>query len=106
VNMVGYERYHDINALVDETVEAVGDVIVLAHLKDVRYLPHLSLRVDEVVPGEGAVDFVYWLRRLREVEERNGNELPAFIEHLRTMDEMTRAWQHIRRCAQKAGLMA
>jgi hypothetical protein len=37
---------------VDETVEAVGDVIVLAHLKDVRYLPHLSLRVDEVVPGE------------------------------------------------------
>jgi hypothetical protein len=52
------------------------------------------------------VDFVYWLRRLREVEERNGKELPAFIEHLRTMDEMTRAWQHIRQCAQKAGLMA
>jgi hypothetical protein len=25
---------------------------------------------------------------------------------LRTMDEMTRAWQHIRQCAQKAGLMA
>jgi sugar phosphate isomerase/epimerase len=106
VNMVGYERYHDINALVDETIEAVGDFIVLAHLKDVRYLPDLSLRVAEVVPGEGAVDFVHWLRQLGELEKRTGRELPAFIEHLRTMDEMTRAWQHIRQCAQKAGLMA
>lgn len=105
VNMVGYERYHDINALVDETIEAVGAHIVLAHLKDVRYLPDLSLRVDEVVPGEGAVDFVYWLRRLGELERRNGNELPALIEHLRTMDEMVRAWRHIRQCAQTAGVL-
>lgn len=102
VNMVGYERYWDINALVDETVEEVGDFIVMVHLKDVRYTPELSLQVMEVVPGEGAVDFVHWLRRLGELETRRGRDLPCFIEHLKTLGEMARAWEHIRRCAQTA----
>jgi len=100
VNMVGVERYYDINALVDEVVEAVGPAIVLAHLKDVRYRPVSQVRVDEVPPGQGQVDYVHFLRRLDEL----GTDIPAYIEHLSELSDMVSAWEHVRHAAHQAGV--
>ncbi|MBI2941850.1 MAG: sugar phosphate isomerase/epimerase [Chloroflexi bacterium] len=100
VNMVGLERYWEVNALVDEVVEAVGPAIVLAHLKDLRYQPQSQLRIDEVPPGQGQVDYVHFLRRLHGL----GRDISAFIEHLPDLTQMISAWEHVRRAAREAGV--
>jgi sugar phosphate isomerase/epimerase len=102
VNLVTVERYYDIPGLIDEVVETVGQFVESLHVKDVRYRTDLSLRLDEVTPGEGQVDFVHWFRRV----DALGRDIPAYIEHLRTFEQMMAAWPVVRAAAVEAGALA
>jgi sugar phosphate isomerase/epimerase len=99
VNFASMERCFELNAVVDEVIEAVGPFIALAHLKDIRYDTRPTLHLYEVPPGEGQVDFPYWLRRMQEL----GRDFPAYIEHLTDLSQMTAAWQYIRTAAREIG---
>jgi sugar phosphate isomerase/epimerase len=97
-NLVTVERYNDISGLIDEVVDPVRPFIESLHVKDVLSRTDLSLRLDEAVPGEGVVDFAHWFRRIVAL----GRDIPAYIEHLHTLDQMMAAWPVIRDAANAA----
>ncbi|MBI4550801.1 MAG: sugar phosphate isomerase/epimerase [Candidatus Latescibacteria bacterium] len=99
VNLITIERYYDITALIDEVLAAAGPFIQMVHFKDIKYVSDLTVRMDEVPPGDGNVDFIHWLRGLK----RLNRDIPAFIEHLRDMTQMTAAWTTVRNAAAAAG---
>jgi sugar phosphate isomerase/epimerase len=64
--------------LVARVFEALGDVAVSGHLKDVSVGDEFVLHLDEAVPGEGELDLVSFVREF-------ANRLPGrflFLEHL------------------------
>jgi sugar phosphate isomerase/epimerase len=100
VNFATPELADDLRPVVDEVVEHDASAIRLIHIKDVRYEPRQrSLHVWEVPPGEGRIDFDYWLAKLKPL----ALDVPAFIEHLTDMGQMISAWHHVRAAAVRVG---
>jgi sugar phosphate isomerase/epimerase len=79
MNMVDQFSYYDTTKLINTTFELLGEHIVGAHLKDI-YLDwnYNFLRLDEVLIGDGVLDFATLLGHLAGL----GRDLPCFCEHL------------------------
>jgi sugar phosphate isomerase/epimerase len=79
MNMVDQFSYYDTTSLINSTFDLLGDHIVGAHLKDI-YLDwnHNFLRLDEVLIGDGVLDYTTLLNRLARLDR----DLPCFCEHL------------------------
>jgi sugar phosphate isomerase/epimerase len=80
VNLITHRTYYDTTSFINYVFDLLGDAIIGAHAKDVYLDPsHWVLRIDEVPPGMGNLDYETFLRRM----DRLNRDAVLIIEHLR-----------------------
>jgi sugar phosphate isomerase/epimerase len=100
VNFIGTVRdVYDPSRVLDELVSVLGDVTVAAHLKDLKLRDALVLHIDEVVIGEGWMDYDRLLRQLDQMDP----DMYGLIEHLPD-ESVPLARAGLMRAADKAGI--
>ncbi len=98
VNMISSPRLYYRNAeMIRDFVSKLGSHIVTCHAKDIRLGGKLTVRLDEVRPGLGALDYNVLLRELHSL----GRDIPVIIEHLPSAEESQAAAQYIREVAKQ-----
>ncbi len=101
VNMVSSPQRYLANTLLIRTCfELLGPYIKSCHAKDVRLGGRLTVHLDEVCPGDGALDYPTYLE---EASRLNPN-LPIMLEHLHHPEDYDRAAAHLRGVASELGL--
>jgi sugar phosphate isomerase/epimerase len=101
VNMVGRRDYFDTAGLAERTFALLCDRIVGAHLKDLRWDPeYMVLRWDEMLVGDGVIDYPAYLRGLAELDP----DLPCFCEHLPSEGDYAENFARLHRVAASSGL--
>jgi sugar phosphate isomerase/epimerase len=100
VNFIGTVKdAYDPSRVLDELVTRLGQHTVAAHLKDMAVQDKLVLHIDEVVIGEGTMDYG---RLLRQMEQINP-DMYGIIEHLPD-EKIPQARAGLMRAAEKAGI--
>jgi sugar phosphate isomerase/epimerase len=94
------QRYFATGDLVREFVSRLGPHIRSCHAKDILLREGLTVHLDEVRPGLGALDYGTYLRELSRLDP----DTPLMLEHLRTAEEYRLAAEHIRSVAAEVGL--
>ena len=82
-------------------IDMLGDRIVAVHAKDIVLRDQLTTHLDEVVAGEGKLDYPTLLKRLDELD----TDLPVMLEHLELESQYDQAAAHIRAVAQSLGIV-
>ena len=101
VNMISSPQLYLANAdLIRRCFELLGPHIQSCHAKDIRLAGKLTVHLDEVCPGEGALDYPTYL----EEASRLDPDLPLMLEHLSTAEEYERAAAHLRSVAKELDL--
>jgi len=101
VNMIASpRRYADTAGFVREFVDELGDRIECVHCKDIALRDDLTVHLDEVIPGEGALDYHALITALDGLDR----DIPLLVEHLDTAAEYERAADHVRSVADGAGV--
>lgn len=103
VNMIwSPERYFQNADLIRDCFSKLAPHIRNCHAKDTRMGKTLTVHIDEVIPGDGILDYRVFLRELDRLpaEQRVG----LIIEHLKTPEEYARAAAHVRAVAQQEGI--
>jgi sugar phosphate isomerase/epimerase len=100
VNMVGRRDYFDTAGLAERTFALLADRVAAAHLKDLRWdHDHMQIKWDEVLIGDGAMDYDVYLGGLAALEP----DLPCFCEHLATEAEYAESFARLHRIAERIG---
>jgi sugar phosphate isomerase/epimerase len=100
VNFIGsVEDVYDTRRVINELFAQLGADVVALHAKDCALQDALVLHIDEVIPGQGTMDYELLLTRFQE-SCPNGYVL---IEHL-NQDQTPAAQSAILAAAQRAGL--
>ena len=101
VNLVSSPQlFYENGALLRECFEKLGPFIKSCHAKDVILRGQLTVRLDEVVPGQGGLDYGVYLHALSHLDP----DTPVMLEHLSTPEEYNQAAEFIRATAGKEGL--
>jgi sugar phosphate isomerase/epimerase len=101
VNLISSPHlYFQNGELIREFVRRLGDRIRCCHAKDIRLGEQLTVHLDEVRPGAGALDYHTIVTKLEALDP----EMPLLIEHLATDAECLQAANHIRSVCQDAGV--
>ena len=92
-------RYYDNAELLHECFSKLGPWIVSCHGKDIIMRDQLTVHLDEVRPGLGALDYEVFLQEL----SRLPGDVPLILEHLE-QDEYPLAWEYVVEVAAGIGL--
>lgn len=93
VNLISSpQRYFRNGDVIREFVRRLGNRIRCCHAKDVRLGEHLTVHLDEVRPGTGALNY----RALVLALQATDPEIPLLIEHLDDTQDCILAADHIR----------
>lgn len=80
VNMFNHRNIHHPDDFLNHCFDILGDVIIGAHAKDVEIdTRHWIIKIDEVPPGEGRLNYELFLKRMAQLD----NSTTLTIEHLR-----------------------
>lgn len=103
VNMINCpRRYLDAEAFVERCFRDLGPVIKSTHIKDIRMHPtRLTTLLEEVSPGEGALDYA---QVLRSIDRHLEKDAPALLEHMETAEEYRAAYDYVAAVASKADI--
>jgi sugar phosphate isomerase/epimerase len=93
-------RYFDTGAVIRECFEKLGPHIKSCHAKDVKLTGVLTLHLDEVRPGAGALDYGTYLRELGKLDA----DMPLILEHMATEEDYDAATAYVRRAAEEVGV--
>jgi sugar phosphate isomerase/epimerase len=88
-------KFYDNAAFLRECFAKLGPHVRSVHAKDIVLEPALTVRLTEVRPGLGALDYRTFLREM----ERLDPDTPLLVEHLQTEEEYAAAVAHIRSVA-------
>ena len=95
-------NYWTTGDIMRECIHQFGDRIVAAHAKDAKMKDNVvSVIIEEVIPGQGAVDIATMVRELHKLPQT----IPYMMEHLHTEEEYDQAAAHIRGVALKEGIV-
>jgi sugar phosphate isomerase/epimerase len=84
VNIIFTPRqYFDNGALIKHAFKLLGPYIVSCHAKDIHMRSQLALHLDEVIPGQGVLDYRTYLSELSKLP----GHTPLLLEHLTTPEE-------------------
>ena len=101
MNMISQRSFHDTAGLVERTFDLLADRVVAVHLKDLRWdYQHLMLKWDEVLIGDGVLDYGAYLRRLATLPA----DTPGFCEHLAGEAEYVTNFARLHDAAARAGM--
>ena len=101
VNVVSSpSKFYYNGELIGEWFQKLGDWVISCHAKDIVLRERLTVHLDEVVPGEGGLDYP---RYLVEIDELDG-DTPLMVEHLESEEDYERAVSHIRSVAEGEGV--
>jgi len=102
VNLVSSPQLYYRNAdLIRECFRELGPRIVSCHAKDTRLdQRRLTVSLQEVVPGDGALDYGVFLAELAKLPA----DTPLILEHLETEAEYRRAADYIRGVGRRIGV--
>jgi sugar phosphate isomerase/epimerase len=101
VNLVNspWTYYHNAERMQD-FVARLGKRIRSVHLKDTMLEDALTVRLSEVVPGRGNLDYHALLKALDPL----GPDLPLMVEHLNKQEEIDEAVAFVRQTAGRLGI--
>ncbi len=100
VNLVhSPRRYFENAALIRECFATLGPHIRSCHAKDIVMSTKLTVHLDEVPLGQGALDYATYLAELAKLEA----DTPLMMEHM-SPDEYPAAAEHVRKTAQRIGV--
>lgn len=101
VNIVNSpRRYYNTGALLRECFSKLGLHIVSCHAKDTLMREDLTVHIDEVRPGLGALDYGVYLAELA----RLAPDTPLMMEHLASAEEYDMGAAYIRGVAAEVGV--
>jgi sugar phosphate isomerase/epimerase len=101
VNMVcSPQLWSDTGGMLRECFEKLGPHIRSCHAKDITLRGALTVHLDEVRPGLGALDYATFLRGLARLEP----DVPLMIEHLTEEEDYRLSAEHIRGVAKEVGV--
>lgn len=101
MNLVGQEHFFDTTALIDKTFALLADKVFSVHLKDIRCdFRHMFLKWDEVLIGDGVMDYQTYLKRLAELDA----DTPCYCEHLTAEGDFAVCFARLHHLAGKAGV--
>ena len=80
------DKFWNNTRLINEVFDKLGQWIVAAHAKDLRWLSAANIHFDECVIGEGAFDMATYLKRLVALDR----DAPLMIEHMKNAAEYER----------------
>jgi sugar phosphate isomerase/epimerase len=96
VNLVcSPQRYFASAALIRDCFATLGPIIKSCHAKDIRLGDGLTVHLDEVRPGLGALDYDVYLTELNKLDA----DTPLILEHLESEEDYVLAAEHIRSVA-------
>ncbi|MCX7598436.1 MAG: sugar phosphate isomerase/epimerase [Armatimonadetes bacterium] len=93
-------RWADTGGLIKDFIERLGPWIRSCHAKDVTLATRLTVHIDEVRPGLGALDYSTYLRCLDSLD----GDIPLMLEHLATEQDYDEAAAYIRTTAAEIGV--
>ena len=94
------EKFYGNAALLNECFDKLGRWIVSCHAKDLKWDIEMNVHFREVPPGQGALDYATYLRRLAQLPQNP----PLMLEHLKTAEEYAGAAKYIVETGRKEGL--
>ncbi len=101
VNLISSpQRYYNNTELVTDFVEKLGPQIKSCHAKDIFLQDQLTVHLNEVRPGQGALDYPAFLQAIAALPE----DVPVMLEHLSSAEEYAEAAAFIRETAADAKL--
>ncbi len=101
VNMINSPyKYYENGELIKEFFQKLGPHIKSCHAKDITMHQKLTLHLDEVVIGEGNLNYDVYLTELANLP----NEIPLMLEHLNTQEEYVAAGNALKTQIKSMGL--
>jgi sugar phosphate isomerase/epimerase len=101
VNLISSpQRFYRNDDLIRDCFRKLGPYIQSCHAKDIRLGDALTVHLDEVRPGTGALDYRTYLQELTKLDP----DTPLMLEHLPTAEEYALAAEHIRGTAYRLGI--
>jgi len=101
VNMIwSPQRFYQTGRIIREFVAALGPHIRSCHAKDVALTDELTVRMPEVRPGLGGLDYRAFLESIAKLDP----DTPVMLEHLPKAEDYDQAAAHIRGVAKELGV--
>ncbi len=101
MNMHSVQTYFQSTEVIRLTFDLLAERAVSVHAKDLLWDPnYMFMRLDEVMPGEGVLDYKLFLRSLDQLPP----DMPVFTEHWHSEEEFVQAIQCLRDLAEAAGV--
>ena len=87
--------------IVHDCVRRFGDRIISSHIKDIKLQePAGNVRIYDVIPGEGNIDFHTYIRELHKLPQ----EVPFLLEPMDSEEHCNQAVAYIRKCANEENI--
>ena len=100
VNLVSSPQlYYSSGDLIRDCFKKLGPYIKSCHAKDITMSQKQNVHLDEIIPGQGNLDYRTYLQELNRLDD-----VPLMLEHLRTPEEYRQAAEYIRSVARELGL--
>ncbi|OBZ12609.1 sugar phosphate isomerase/epimerase [Bacillus sp. FJAT-26390] len=101
VNIVSSPRvYYRNGEMIKDFIAKLAPYIRNCHAKDILLRGHLTVHMDEVIPGLGALDYRTFLTELNKLHP----DVTLIIEHLSTNEEYKQASDYIRKTASELNI--
>ena len=84
INMINSaDRYFKPEEFLEECADLLGGKIRSCHIKDIRFIPEYTFKVEECAPGEGEFPIRRYVEKMNEIDP----DMPMILEHLDTDEE-------------------
>lgn len=96
VNMITSPRvYFQNGEMIRDFIRKLGPHIKNSHAKDISLADQLTVQLNEVIPGTGALDYTVFLQELNRLDP----DLPLILEHLSSESDYQQAAAYVRQTA-------
>ena len=93
-------QYFNTGDLLRHCFAVLGQWVVSCHAKDIILRDTLALHLDEIIPGQGNLNYSVYLKELNKLP----GEIPLMLEHLASPEEYATAHEHLRAVGEAAGV--
>jgi sugar phosphate isomerase/epimerase len=101
MNMHSVDTYYQSSAVIARTFDLLADRVASVHAKDLLWHPsRMFLHLDEVMPGQGVLDYDLFVRRLASLRP----DITVYVEHWSTAEEHVEAIQRLRAMLAEKGI--